>query len=157
LDHFELADKAATGLGEILDQQSGVAKRSFGPGSARPVIRGFDGDRVIVLQDGIRTGTLSSQSGDHAEPVDVLAADRLDIIQVPATLLYGSSAIGGVVNAISGHHEMKEESQPGLRTSMTGLLGNVSRQGGGALGFEYRLRNWLAWGSSTNQKTGDYK
>ncbi len=56
LDSFDLAEKMTTSIGEILENQPGVAKRSFGPGASRPVIRGFDGDRVLVLQDGIRTG-----------------------------------------------------------------------------------------------------
>ena len=68
---LELADlipKAATSLGDVLDHQSGVAKRSYGPGSSRPIIRGFDGDRVLILQDGMPSGTLSSQSGDGTSP-----------------------------------------------------------------------------------------
>ena len=65
LDTLELAQKSETSLGEVLNNQPGVAKRSFGPGSSRPVIRGFDGDRVLVMQDGVPTGALSSQSGDH--------------------------------------------------------------------------------------------
>jgi iron complex outermembrane receptor protein len=115
LDSFALAEKSATSVGEVLDNQPGVAKRSFGPGTARPVIRGFDGDRVLVLQDGVRTGTLSSQSGDHGEPIDVMSIERLEVVKGPATLLYGSNAIGGVVNAISRHFQMKETSQDGIR------------------------------------------
>ncbi len=157
LDSTALTNKAATGLGEIVSEQSGFAERSFGPGAGRPLIRGFDGDRVVVLQDGISTGTLASQAGDHAEPIDVLGIERLDLIQGSATLLYGSNIVGGVVNAVSGHHQMKEESQPGLHTFMTGIAGSASRLGAGAIGFEYRLKNWLAWGNSSNQKTGDYK
>jgi iron complex outermembrane receptor protein len=73
LGSVDLAKKSPVSLGEALDGQLGVNKRSFGPGTARPVIRGFDGDRVLVLQDGGRVGGLGFQSGDHAEPVDVLS------------------------------------------------------------------------------------
>ncbi|HWS54514.1 MAG TPA: TonB-dependent receptor plug domain-containing protein, partial [Pyrinomonadaceae bacterium] len=103
LDATRIAEESHPSLGEVLDKEPGVAKRSFGPGTSRPVIRGFDGDRVLVLQDGVRTGSLGSQSGDHGEPVDVLSLERLEVVKGPATLLYGSNAIGGVVNAITGH------------------------------------------------------
>ncbi|HYG79576.1 MAG TPA: carboxypeptidase regulatory-like domain-containing protein, partial [Pyrinomonadaceae bacterium] len=71
VDSIRLAQESHTSVGEVLDKEPGVAKRSFGPGSARPVVRGFDGDRVLVTQDGTTTGSLGSQSGDHAEPIDV--------------------------------------------------------------------------------------
>ena len=100
---IDLAKKSPVSLGEALDGELGVSKRSFGPGTARPVIRGFDGDRVLVLQDGNRIGGLGFESGDHAEPIDVLTVERIEIVKGPASLLYGSNAIGGVVNAITGH------------------------------------------------------
>ncbi len=108
LDSVELSLRMAASLGEVLENQPGVAKRSFGPGSARPVVRGFDGDRVLVMQDGIGTGTLSSQSGDHGEIMDVSTLDRLEVVRGPATLLYGSNAIGGVVNAVTREHDVHE-------------------------------------------------
>jgi iron complex outermembrane receptor protein len=81
LGSIDLAKKSPVSLGEALDGELGVAKRSFGPGTARPVIRGFDGDRVLVLQDGGRVGGLGFQSGDHAEPVDVLTVERVEIVK----------------------------------------------------------------------------
>jgi iron complex outermembrane receptor protein len=136
LDSFSLAEKSAASVGEVLDNQPGVAKRSFGPGTARPVIRGFDGDRVLIMQDGVRTGTLSSQSGDHGEPIDVMSIERLEVVKGPATLLYGSNAIGGVVNAVSRHFQMKEGSQAGLRGYLTGTGGSNNANGAGSAGFE---------------------
>src|SRR2546423_11846263 len=99
-----LAQKNTVSLREALDNQTGIAKRSFGPGSGRPVVRGFDGDRILVLQDGLRTGSIASQSADEVEPIDVLSLDRVEIVRGPATLLYGSNAIGGVVNGISTYN-----------------------------------------------------
>ncbi|MBI4445024.1 MAG: TonB-dependent receptor [Acidobacteria bacterium] len=156
MDSFELAEEGATAIGEVLEAQPGVAKRSFGPGAARPVIRGFDGDRVLVLQDGVKTGSLASQSGDHGEPIDVLQLDRLEVVKGPATLLYGSNAIGGVVNAVSGHHQMKEQAQDGTRGYLTGIGGVANRYGGGGAGIEYAKNRWLFWASGGNQSTGDY-
>jgi iron complex outermembrane receptor protein len=148
----ELAKKNPVSLGEALDFELGVAKRSFGPGTSRPVIRGFDGDRVLVLQDGQRIGALGFQSGDHAEPVDLLSLDRVEVVKGPATLLYGSSALGGVVNAISAH----ESAHEGLRGYLTGIGSTNSYQGGGSAGIEYGKGNWLVWGNGGGQRAGDY-
>ena len=63
----ELGQSTDISLGEPLDHRvgTGIAKRGFGPGPSRPIVRGFDGDRVLIMEDGVRTGTLSSQSGDR--------------------------------------------------------------------------------------------
>lgn len=152
LDSTRLAEESHPSLGEVLDKEPGVAKRSFGPGSARPVIRGFDGDRVLVLQDGARLGSLGSQSGDHGEPVDVLSLERLEVVKGPATLLYGSNAIGGVVNAVTGHDYAHE----GVRGYFTGIGGTTNDQGGVSGGLEFGTRNWMIWGNGSGQRTGDY-
>jgi iron complex outermembrane recepter protein len=148
----DLAKKSPVSLGEALDGELGVAKRSFGPGTARPVIRGFDGDRVLVLQDGNRIGGLGFESGDHAEPVDVLTVEKVEIVKGPATLLYGSSAIGGVVNTITGH----DSAHPGLNGYVTGIGSTNGPQGGGTGGFEYGKGKWLIWGNGGGQGSGDY-
>lgn len=101
LDSIDLVENNRGSLGEVLEGEPGVAKRSFGPGTSRPVIRGFDGDRVLIMKDGVPTGTLSSQSGDHGESISTLNLEQLEVVKGPATLLYGSNAVGGVVNAIS--------------------------------------------------------
>ncbi len=157
LDATDLLGRNTTSLGEALEHQPGVAKRSFGPGTSRPVIRGFDGDRVLVLQDGIRTGSLSSQSGEHGEPIDVLSLDTIEIVKGPATLLYGSNALGGVVNAITRHHQMHQHPHKGLRGYMTGTGGSANAQGGGSAGLEYGVGHWLFWGNGGGQRTGDYR
>ena len=153
LTAVELAEKNPQSLGDALDHELGVAKRSFGPGTSRPVVRGFDGERVLILQDGNRIGSLGFQSGDHAEPIDVLNLEKLEVVKGPATLLYGSSATGGVVNAITGH----ESAHPGLRGYFTGIGSTNNYQGGGSAGFEYGLKNWLFWGSGGGQRSGDYQ
>jgi len=156
LESVELSLGSRASLGELLDYQPGVAKRSFGPGSSRPVIRGFDGDRVLVMQDGLPTGTLSSQSGDHGESLDATSLDRLEVVKGPATLLYGSNAIGGVVNAVTGHHQLHGHPHQGLRGYLTGFGGTGNGHGGGAGGFDLGLGKWLLWGSGSGQRTGEY-
>ncbi|MGQ0543692.1 MAG: TonB-dependent receptor, partial [Blastocatellia bacterium] len=148
-----ITEKAATSIGEVLETETGVAKRSFGPGSARPVIRGFDGDRVLILQDGVRNGSVGSQSGDHGEPIDPLAAERIEVVKGPATLLYGSNAIGGVVNVI-GHHD--DDFHKGFRGFLTGVGGTADRQAGLSGGIEYGVNNWLFRGNLGGQRSGDF-
>lgn len=153
-DSTKLVERAAVGLGDSLDNEAGVAKRNFGPGNSRPVIRGFDGDRVLVASDGVRVGSLASQSGDHSEPVDVLSVDRVEVVKGPATLLYGSNAIGGVVNAVSGHDE---GAHPGLRGYFTSIGSSNSDQASVSGGVEYGWKNWMVWGNATGQRSSDYK
>ncbi len=156
IDSLELSTKQATSLGEVVEGQPGVAKRSFGPGTTRPVIRGFDGDRVLVLQDGLPTGTISSQSGDHGEPLNAGSVDQVEIVKGPATLLYGSTAIGGVVNVITGHHQVHEHPHEGVRGYLTGNAGSGNAYAGGSGGFEYGRGRWLVSGDGGATRTGDY-
>jgi iron complex outermembrane recepter protein len=156
LETFDISEKMATSVGEVLDGEPGVAKRSFGPGNARPVIRGFDGDRVLILQDGMRTGSLGSQSGDHGEPIDPGNLESLEVVKGPATLLYGSNAIGGVVNAISRHHEIHQHRHEGTRGQITSGFGSNNGLAGANATFEHGTGNWMFWGGGGGQRTGDY-
>ncbi|MFT3743728.1 MAG: TonB-dependent receptor [Pyrinomonadaceae bacterium] len=153
VDSTQLTLRSSVGLGDVLESESGVAKRSAGPAASRPVIRGFDGDRVMVSSDGVSVGSLASQSGDHSEPLDTASIERIEVVKGPATLLYGSSAIGGVVNAISGHDE---GAHPGLRGFFTGIAGSNSNQAAANGGLEYGKNNWMIWGNAGKQRTGDY-
>lgn len=152
VEALELSQRNPASIGEVLDGQLGVAKRSFGPGSGRPVIRGFDGDRVLVLQNGLRLGGIASQSGDEVEPIDVLSLDRVEIVKGPATLLYGSNAIGGVVNGISTN----DVYQQGLSGYLTTFGSTNNWQAGGSAGLKYGTRNLLFFASGGVQKASDY-
>ncbi|MFL0354875.1 TonB-dependent receptor [Erythrobacter sp. GH1-10] len=87
-------------IGDVLAKLPGVSATSFAPGSSRPVLRGFQGERVRVLVDGIGTADVSNTSVDHATSIDPLTAERIEVLRGPAVLLYGSQAIGGAVNVI---------------------------------------------------------
>ncbi len=87
-------------LAATLGSEAGVSQRTMGPAPARPVVRGLGGDRLLILQDGERTGDLSAGSSDHAVTLDPMTADRIEIIQGPAALLYSSNALGGVINLV---------------------------------------------------------
>ncbi|MEL7447032.1 MAG: TonB-dependent receptor [Pseudomonadota bacterium] len=87
-------------IGEVLAKLPGVSASSFTPGASRPILRGFDGERVRILVDGIGTADVSNTSADHAVTIDPLTVQRIEVLRGPASLLYGSQAIGGVVNVI---------------------------------------------------------
>jgi len=126
----ELSKQLEMSLGATLESQPGVASRSFGPAPARPVVRGLDGDRVLILQDGQRLGDLSSQSGDHGVPINPAAAQRIEVVRGPATLLYGANAIGGLVNVITD--EIPTKPQMGASGNFTFDLGTAAKEGAAA-------------------------
>jgi iron complex outermembrane receptor protein len=96
----ELTRDIRPSIGETLQHLPGVSATSFGPNASRPVLRGFQGERVSILTDGIGSLDVSSTSADHAVAINPLTADRIEVLRGPTALLYGSSAIGGVVNVI---------------------------------------------------------
>ncbi|MEI9851198.1 MAG: TonB-dependent receptor [Sphingomonas sp.] len=96
----ELTRDLRPSIGETLARQPGVSASSFGPSASRPILRGFQGERVRVLTDGIGSIDVSNTSADHAVIIDPLLAERVEVLRGPAVLLFGSSAIGGVVNVI---------------------------------------------------------
>ena len=97
-----LDDAKANTIGETVSKEIGVQTTSFGAGVGRPVIRGLDGPRVSVLSNGLGSGDVSTVSQDHAVAIEPFLADQIEILKGPSTLLYGSSAIGGVVNIEDG-------------------------------------------------------
>lgn len=152
LSNLQIQQKNTASLGEVLENESGVAKRSFGPGTSRPVIRGFDGDRVLVMQDGLRLGSVSSQGGAYAEPINVLSVEKIEVVKGAATLLYGSNAIGGVVNAVSDTDKYVQ----GLSGYLTGVSGTNNNNFGGGGGLKYGVKNFLLWANGGGQRFGDY-
>lgn len=95
-------EKVANSLGDTLKNEIGVNSASFGSGVGQPIIRGQTGNRVSVLQNGVGLTDASTMSPDHANAVEPLLADRLEVVRGPSTLLYGSGAVGGIVNVIDG-------------------------------------------------------
>lgn len=130
----DLLARGEASLGESLSHVPGVSSTYFGPGSSRPIIRGIGGDRVRVLEAGIGLGDASSTSPDHAVGVEARGADRIEIIRGPATLLYGSSAVGGIVNVFD-QKIVREPPTEALSGHVEGLGGSVAdeRTGSGAV------------------------
>jgi iron complex outermembrane receptor protein len=156
LDSIEMSRRMAGTLGELLENEPGVARRSFGPGSSRPIIRGFDNDRVLITQDGVRTGDLSSQSGDHGTSIDPGSVQRIEVIKGPATLLYGSNAIGGVVNTLSPQQQYFDDPVDELRGQVNLDLGSTNAQAGGNGNFQFGDGRWMGWAGGGARRAGDY-
>jgi len=100
VDIEELGRDVRPSIGETLQSQPGVTASSFGPVASRPILRGLSGERVRILIDGIGSLDLSASDPDHAVAINPLTAEQIEVLRGPSALLYGSSAIGGVVNVI---------------------------------------------------------
>jgi len=118
-----LTRRQANSLGETLNGLPGVSTTTYGPMVGRPIIRGMDGDRIRLLQNGVAAWDASSLSYDHAVPQEPLTVERVEIVRGPAALLYGGNAIGGVVNSIDNRIP---------REPIKGLTGGVDASYGGA-------------------------
>ena len=100
LEEADIQENLDGQIGELLDKLPGVSATSFTPGASRPILRGQDGERVRVLIDGLGTADVANTSADHATTIDPLTVTRIEVLRGPAALLYGSQALGGVVNVI---------------------------------------------------------
>jgi len=151
----ELQKRAAPSIGEMLDGSPGVSMRSFGSAPSRPVIRGLDGDRVLILQNGERMGDLSETAADHAISMEPLAAERIEVVRGPASLLYGSSAIGGVINVFS--HDLPRDWDPGTSGSFSTQGATVNRLGAGLLQLQQGSENWAFSGRGSFREAGNVR
>jgi iron complex outermembrane receptor protein len=113
---------AQSNIGDLLADLPGVASSYFGPNSGRPVIRGLDGDRLKITQNGVNSLDASVSSPDHAVSVDPLAIREAQVLRGPAALLYSTSILGGVINLVDARIPDQRLAQ---RQSVTGRLGSV--------------------------------
>jgi iron complex outermembrane receptor protein len=117
-------------LGETLDNVPGVSSSYFGPNASRPIIRGQDGDRIRILQNGGGAPDASALSYDHAVPVDALVTERIEVLRGPSALQYGGSAVGGVVNVIDNRIPSEPINGFGGRADLGHATGNREKSGG---------------------------
>ncbi len=103
LNEAELQRRLGMTLANTLADETGISQRTMGRAIARPVIRGLGGDRLLILENGERTGDKSASSADHAVSIDPTTAEGVEITRGPASLIYGSSTLGGVINVKSNH------------------------------------------------------
>ncbi len=153
----ELTRELKPTIGETLQHQAGVSASSFGPSASRPILRGFQGERVRVLSDGIGSFDVSNTSVDHAVVINPLTADRIEVLRGPASLLYGSSAIGGVVNVIDSRIPRTVPTEP-IHIDGIATYGTAADERTGGLRVDLPIAGKIvlhADGSYT--KTGDLR
>src|SRR5262245_9145667 len=152
----ELAAQPYAQLGDALGEKPGIASTSFAPGASRPIIRGLSGFRVGITENGISTGDVSALSDDHAIPVDPNSARQVEVVRGPATLRYGSQAIGGVVNSIN--NRIPEAIPPkGYSAETQGGLSSVDSGRNGSALVEAGAGNWVMHADAFKRIPEDYR
>ena len=149
----DLAIQLEATLSATLKNLPGLAERSFGPAPGRPVIRGLEGVRVLILEDGQRMGDLSSQAGDHAVAVNPAAASRIEVVRGPATLLYGANAIGGLINVISDM--IPTRPAQGSTGSVTVNAGSAAKEAGSAADILWGNGQWAVHAAGSGRRSGN--
>lgn len=157
LQGSELSQSLRPSIGDTLAHIPGVSATSFGPSASRPVLRGLQGERVRVLTDGIGSIDVSNTSADHATAVDPLLADRIEVLRGPQSLLYGSSAIGGVVNVISKRIPLTVPTEPIHVGGRIGYGSAAEERSGGASVDVALTSNLVAHVDGSYLKTGDLR
>lgn len=150
----ELASKKRGGIGETLANEPGISTGDFGAGASRPVIRGQSGPRVDVLANGISAMDVSALSPDHAVTINPLIARQIEIIKGPATLLYGSSASGGVINVTDTR--LATEVTEGFSGALESSYGSNARNALGAADINYGSGNHQFHLDATRSRSEDY-
>ncbi len=151
----ELQRRAEVSFGEMLDGEPGIAMRSMGSAPSRPVIRGMDGDRILILQNGERMGDISETSAGHAISLDPLSANRVEVVRGPASLLYGSSAIGGVINLITA--DIPDNREIGASGVFALHGASMNNMGAGFGRYTWGNENLAATGRFGYRKAGDVR
>lgn len=147
----ELRRNLGTTLSETLQNKAGFNERSSGPAPGRPVIRGLGDERVLILQDGERTGDVSAQSADHAVSIDPMGAEEIEVARGPAALAYGANAIGGVINVV---RNQIPTSVPSSVTGSVSLSGKtVNSEGAAAVDASIPMGR-MAMNLDINGRTG---
>ncbi len=142
-------------LTDALQTKPGIIGSTFAPGANRPVIRGFDNFRVRVQEGGIGSHDVTALSEDHAVPIDPGIIDRIEVVRGPATLRYGSQAIGGVVNAITSR--IPEAIPPkGISLETRGGFGSVDRGTDGVFKVSAGSGNIVVYADAFKRHAGDY-
>ena len=143
-------------LGAALQNELGVTATTFGSGASRPVIRGLGGDRVRILQNGVGTSDVSNSSPDHPVSTDIAAADKIEIVRGPAALMFGTTAVGGVVNILDSRIPETLPDSP-VEGSLKLRTGSVDRERSIASSTTTAVGNVAFHLDASARKTDSYK
>ncbi|MCC2097445.1 MAG: TonB-dependent receptor [Hyphomicrobiales bacterium] len=152
----QIASSPGTTLGNIVAQTPGVTSSSYAPGAGRPIIRGLDNNRVRIQENGVGSMGVSEIGEDHGVPIDPLAAQRIEILRGPATLRWGSQAIGGVVNAMNNRVPMPDTPQ-GFSGVMRSAFTSVDQGREGAVIINGRAGAYAVHADMFKRETEDYR
>lgn len=142
-------------LGDTLDGLPGLAATYFGPNANRPVIRGQDGDRIRLLNNGGASLDASALSFDHAVPLDPLVIERIEVLRGPAALLYGGSAVGGVVNTVD--NRIPSAPAAGFEGTLELRAGGAADERGGATVLEFGGTGFAVHADAFKRRTQDMR
>ncbi len=158
LDEDALQREVRPQIGDTLAKLPGVSATSFSPGASRPVLRGFSGERIRVLTDGIGSIDVSNTSSDHAVTIDPLTSERIEVLRGPAVLLFGGQAIGGAVNVID-RRIPRTVPKDGYHVDVIGALGSAAneRSIGGAADVALGGSGLVLHADGSFRKTGDLR
>lgn len=146
----ELRKNLGVTIAETMQSEPGIEMRSMGPAPSRPVLRGLSGDRLLILEDGQKTGDLSATSADHAVAIEPINAQKIEVIRGAKSILFSSNTLGGVVNVVNENIPTERienfHGTSGLQTESVnfGLAGNISLHiplKGLSVKFDGSLRN----------------
>ena len=154
LDEDALATARGASLGDTLAGEPGVRSTGFAPGASRPTIRGLDGPRVRVLQNGVGVADASATSPDHQVAADPLLAERIEVLRGAGTLRYGSTAVGGVVNVIDGRIPERRPEAP-LEGALALGYGSNADDRGGAVALRSATGPFVWHGEAFGRRTHD--
>lgn len=147
-------------ISETLADEPGISERAMGPAPARPVLRGLGSDRLLILEDGGRTGDLSATSADHALAIEPMTAEEIQVIRGPAAIVHGSNTMGGVINVVREKIPLTElEHMHGSFSSQAesvnnGVSGGFNVRGPLAGQFHYRADGSLRKAGNISTPSG---
>lgn len=156
LSRAAIDQKPAQGLGDMLASLPGVRSSAFAPGASRPVIRGLDGFRVLLLNNGMGAIDASAVSPDHATATDPVEAQRIEVLRGPSALIYGGNAIGGIVNIIDDRIA-STPAKNGVEGRFTAQASSVDN--GKQLGLNVKTGQgpWVFTADALKRKSDDYE
>ena len=152
-----LKEKNASNLGALLEGMPGVAATSFTAGASRPILRGFDGPRVRILDSGIQAIDVSETSADHAVALEPLLIDRVEVLRGPSTLLYGGSAIGGAINVVDKSLPRERAPASGFGGAVETRYDYVSNGKTSAGHFSTGNQDWVLRATALERKNENYR
>tara|TARA_B110000196_G_scaffold75510_1_gene64820 strand:+ start:6533 stop:8635 length:2103 start_codon:yes stop_codon:yes gene_type:complete len=137
----ELRKNSSASLGRNLKNIPGVSNSAWGENVGRPVIRGMDGNRIKILNNGLEVNDVSAMSGDHPVGIDTLSADQIEIIKGPASIIYGGGSVGGTINIID--HTIDSEFNEGLSGVYDFSHGGALRESTNSISADYGFKNFM--------------